>query len=376
MGKFEKLYDKHYKKAILVPIIILLLSLGYLTYFYMQNGDIMKKDVSLTGGTSITLFGNFSLEEVSNILSEEFSDIAISTISDSLGQTSGVVILVAGESPEKIQNIIEDKLNIKLTEENSSVEFTGSELSQGFYSQLTRALAFAFILMALVIFFVFGENKKIKIYATILTAIAARLTFPISNQIGFILFLLVVGFFIWGLVSMKTIKEIGILIGLFILFVVLFFFPIYLFIIPVSIAIIALFSIYSVQSILIILSVFANLVNSLALANILGISISSAGIVAFLMLVGYSVDDNVLLTSKVNRRKGSINPAIFDAFKTAIMMVSTSFLAVAIAFVLLHRFESILNQIFLIIMFGLSFDLINTWMGYSGAIKWYEERKR
>lgn len=94
------------------------------------------------------------------------------------------------------------------------------------------------------------------------------------------------------------------------------------------------------------------------------------------MLVGYAVDDNILLTSKVMRRKGSVNRAIFDAFKTGFMMIATSFMAIGIALFFLYRFESILNQIFLIIMFGLSFDLINTWIGNAGIIKWFVERKK
>ena len=63
-NRFERFYNKNYKKFLLIPLILLILSLGYIFYFYNQNGDFIKKDVSLTGGTSITLFS----ENIQNIV--------------------------------------------------------------------------------------------------------------------------------------------------------------------------------------------------------------------------------------------------------------------------------------------------------------------
>ena len=45
----------------------------------------------------------------------------------------------------------------------------------------------------------------------------------------------------------------------------------------------------------------------LALIDFLGIEISAAGIAAFLMLIGYSVDTDILLTSRALKRKCSKN---------------------------------------------------------------------
>ena len=38
----SEMYDKYYKIALIIPIIILILSIGYLFNFAQQNGDIIK----------------------------------------------------------------------------------------------------------------------------------------------------------------------------------------------------------------------------------------------------------------------------------------------------------------------------------------------
>ena len=58
-----------------------------------------------------------------------------------------------------------------------------------------------------------------------------------------------------------------------------------------------------IPSIAVIFAAFADIVMSLALVDYLGIKISAAGIAAFLMLVGYSVDTDILLTSRALKRK-------------------------------------------------------------------------
>ena len=42
--KFEKAYDKNYKKLLFIPAILLIISLAYLGYFYSVNGDFIKKE--------------------------------------------------------------------------------------------------------------------------------------------------------------------------------------------------------------------------------------------------------------------------------------------------------------------------------------------
>jgi len=109
----------------------------------------------------------------------------------------------------------------------------------------------------------------------------------------------------------------------------------------------------------------------------LGIKVSTAGIVAFLMLIGYSVDTDILLTTRMLKRKeGTLNKRIYAAFKTGITMTLTSLLAMLIAFLMVKSFSAVLAQIFLVLVIGLAFDLLNTWITNVSILKWYVEARR
>jgi len=132
-----------------------------------------------------------------------------------------------------------------------------------------------------------------------------------------------------------------------------------------------------VPSAAVIMAAAADILMTLVLVNILGIKMSSAGIVAFLMLIGYSVDTDVLLTTRIlKRREGSLNNRIFGAFKTGMTMTLTSLLAVTIALLVVMSFSVVLTQIFTVLVIGLSFDIINTWITNVSILKWYVERKK
>lgn len=132
----------------------------------------------------------------------------------------------------------------------------------------------------------------------------------------------------------------------------------------------------AVPSFAVIISAFADIVMTLVLVDLLGIKMSTAGIVAFLMLIGYSVDTDILLTNKVLRRhEHSLNKRIFDAFKTGMTMTMTSLVAMLVALIIVASFSSVLSQIFTILVIGLSFDLINTWVTNVSILKWYVNRK-
>ncbi|MAH03333.1 hypothetical protein CMI39_00935 [Candidatus Pacearchaeota archaeon] len=174
--------------------------------------------------------------------------------------------------------------------ENASFEFTGSSLSESFYKQLLIAILFAFILMAIVVFFIFR-------------------TF--------------------------------------------------------------------VPSLAVIIAAFADILMTLTMINILGMKISSAGIVAFLMLIGYSVDTDILLTTRILKRdEGSLNERIYGAFKTGLTMTLTSLLAITFALFVVKSFSIVLTQIFTVLVIGLGFDILNTWITNVSILKWYVEKKK
>jgi preprotein translocase subunit SecF len=93
------------------------------------------------------------------------------------------------------------------------------------------------------------------------------------------------------------------------------------------------------------------------------------------MIIGYSVDTDILLTTRLLKRKEGINESLFGAFKTGTTMTLTSIIAVASALIAVYSFDSVLNQIFTILLIGLGFDLFNTWITNASIIKWYTEEK-
>ncbi len=283
-------YDRHYKKLLILPIILLAFCLAYLFFFYQQHGDIMRKDVSLSGGTTITLQGDMEREGLEHQLRQEIPDVGVRTITE---LRSGKVIAVIIESsvmPEELQPALERVLDYKLTNENSTTEFTGSSLSNNFYRQLVIALIFSFILISIVVFIMFR-------------------TF--------------------------------------------------------------------IPSFAVIFAIFADVVMSLTLINLFGVKLSAAGIAAFLMLIGYSVDTDILLTTRVLKKKeGSVNERIYGAFKTGIFMNITGLLAVLPAFFIVTGLPDSFRQIFFILALGLIADILNTWLTNASMLKWYTDKKR
>jgi preprotein translocase subunit SecF len=140
---------------------------------------------------------------------------------------------------------------------------------------------------------------------------------------------------------------------------------------------ITVFIIYKVPvpSIIVVFSILADIIEVVAVFIIFGISISAASIAAFMMLIGYSVDTNILLSTKVLKQQGgSILDKIVESMKTGMMMVGTAFVVVLISYFLTQ--SSVLKEIMLVIMIGTLIDAINTWITNARLLRMYMERKK
>ncbi len=93
------------------------------------------------------------------------------------------------------------------------------------------------------------------------------------------------------------------------------------------------------------------------------------------MLIGYSVDSDILLTSRVLKRKGSFDEKVTGAFRTGIIMTTTTFSAVFAMWVVSWVGGiAIIHEMSQVLLIGLLFDLINTWLTNAGILKWYVTR--
>jgi len=168
MEKFEKWYNSNHKKILIIPTIVLTLSILYLVFFYAQTGDIINKDITLTGGTSITIQTQIQAENIEEQLSQEIEDFEIKTISDNSGNQLQLIITAKESDTEGLKSTLEEILGEELTQENSSTETTSASLSSDFYKQLVVAIILAFFWMAAVVFLIFSKGKKTKFQVIIL----------------------------------------------------------------------------------------------------------------------------------------------------------------------------------------------------------------
>ncbi|MBS3118721.1 hypothetical protein J4417_03500 [Candidatus Woesearchaeota archaeon] len=93
------------------------------------------------------------------------------------------------------------------------------------------------------------------------------------------------------------------------------------------------------------------------------------------MLIGYSIDTDMLLTSRVLKRKeGTEIEKIIGAVKTGLTMTITTITAVIVSLIFIE--SEIVKQIMLILLIGLFVDMIMTWIQNVGILRLYLEHQR
>jgi len=129
-----------------------------------------------------------------------------------------------------------------------------------------------------------------------------------------------------------------------------------------------------IPSLAVILAGFSTLIGTMAVMNLLGFKLSTGAIAALLMLIGYSVDTDVLLSTRVLKRKeGSVVERVRSSVKTGLTMQITAI--AALSTLLFVTQAAILKQIASILVIGLIFDILNTWIQNVGILRWYCEKK-
>jgi len=352
--------------------------------FYSTNQDFAYKDISLTGGTSVTIIGDIDSDKLIQELSSKLEGLNTRDISDLVTHERKAIIIETKASSDATKKTLEEYLGYELTSKNSSFEFTGSALSENFYQQLLIAIWVAFVLMGFVVFLIFGESQIIKSYAAILSLFIVKIAYiniSFVNMLAIFLLVLAIPFTFY--LAKKNKKNNYYVFLLSALSLILIIFPKIslnfstIIMLLASLALAVIYASHSIPSFAVIISAFADILMTLVFVNLLGIKLSSAGIVAFLMLIGYSVDTDILLTTRILKRsEGSLNQRMFGAFKTGITMTLTSLLAVGVALFIVQSFSTILSQIFLILFIGLWFDIFNTWITNASILKWYMEKRK
>ncbi len=128
------------------------------------------------------------------------------------------------------------------------------------------------------------------------------------------------------------------------------------------------------RSFAVILAGFSDLIETIAFMQIFGIKLSTGGIAALLMLIGYSVDADILLSARVLRQQhASVMAAVYSSIKTGLTMQVTAIAALAVLYIATPA--ALLKQISIILIIGLSVGMLNAWIQNAGLLRWYLEWK-
>ena len=128
-----------------------------------------------------------------------------------------------------------------------------------------------------------------------------------------------------------------------------------------------------IPSIAVVVSAFSDIMIPLALMNVFGIQLTLGTVAALLMLIGYSVDSDILLNNHILRRRGGFYESTERAMRTGITMTLTSIAAMAVMTIVATLFGiPLLPEIGLILVFGLTTDLMNTYMLNMSLLRYYK----
>lgn len=290
MNKYEKFYKDNYKKFLLFPALLFIISLGAIFHTISVDGSPIYRDISLKGGLStvITVDTQKTQADFEGALEQNFQEKSF-TVSELFeeGVRSGFIVDTNLEE-EVFKTYIEEYFGTKFNlGENYNSNFISASLSAAFFKQAMYILVRSLILMSIVIFAYFREI---------------------------------------------------------------------------------------VPSGAVVLSAIFDVVVTVGILDLFKFDISIAGIGALLMLIGYSIDTDVLLTNRLIKEFGfDYFEKTWFAFKTGVLMSFTTLMAGLSALIITN--SEVIFEIALILVVGLLVDFISTWVQNSGILLWWVEKK-
>jgi preprotein translocase subunit SecF len=135
-----------------------------------------------------------------------------------------------------------------------------------------------------------------------------------------------------------------------------------------------------VPSLAVIFAALSDIIIAVGGMSLFGIPLSLASVGGLLLLIGYSVDTDILLTTRVlKRREGTITERALDAMKTGLTMAAAAIGAMAALYIVTIFFipsAEALSNIAAVLIIGLVADVLATWLMNLGILRWYMESGR
>jgi len=128
------------------------------------------------------------------------------------------------------------------------------------------------------------------------------------------------------------------------------------------------------------LAVISGAINDITIALgfmcLFRVPITLASFAALLMIIGYSLDTDVLLTMRVlKREEDTARKRAYETLKTGLTMNSTAFTSFSILFIVsLISHIPTYYQISAVVLFGIIGDIVATWCLNAVMVLWYAEK--
>ncbi len=132
-----------------------------------------------------------------------------------------------------------------------------------------------------------------------------------------------------------------------------------------------------VPSIGVILAAGSDIIIAIGGMSLFNIPLSIASVGALLMLIGYSVDTDILLTTRLLKRtEGTVVERAGEAMKTGLTMSIAAIASMVILYlvtIFIMPEASTLSNIAAVLIVGLAADILTTWFMNLGILRWYIE---
>ncbi|MCK5040095.1 MAG: hypothetical protein KAR87_03945 [Candidatus Aenigmarchaeota archaeon] len=287
---------KYNKYGQIICILLIVFSIFILFSQYQKTGDFITKGMDFTGGSETEVFLDKSIIISSDVilnLKNQFSSISENKeaevrFSTSVSQNSIIIITKNPIEQSKIISTLKEN-SIDVSKNDIQQNYVSSGLSGNFLKQAQKALIFALLAMAIVIFITFRA---------------------FAPSLG------------------------------------------------------------------IIIAAICDILFTVAIMNLLGLKLTLASLTGLLMLLGYSVDTDVLLSTRLLKRRyeGTVDAQILDSMKTGITMTLTTIVSLLVLYAFAGGTK--IGEIAIVIIIGLFADLPFTWFQNVGILKRHLKNKK
>ncbi len=152
-------YKANFKKLMLLPSMVLLLSLAIIYSHHQSTGFWVDRDIDFEGGTSLTLEWGESVESVElerRMRERTGEEVSVSVATDYLGEVKSVTFESGREVESgELKGAVEKVMGVELTGENHSVKSVGPAMGATFLQSAQRVMVAAFLLTGAVAFLLF-----------------------------------------------------------------------------------------------------------------------------------------------------------------------------------------------------------------------------